>query len=120
MINQLFGAGAGPASRKPPRDAGQLSSTYGGHHRPLANGRGGEEESDYEEGNDNDEVALEGNDNEDEEGGDDDGGEGLGHEHHPFYLPQGITELDEDELEELLYSSEDDDSGNPTPDSPHL
>ena len=37
---------------------------------------------------------------------DEDGGE-----HHPFYLPQGITEIDDSELEELLYSSEDDDSG---------
>ncbi|ELR15020.1 uncharacterized protein ACA1_212360, partial [Acanthamoeba castellanii str. Neff] len=54
-------------------------------------------------------------------GGEEDyGGEGInfedidededGGEHHPFYLPQGITEIDDSELEELLYSSEDEDS----------
>jgi hypothetical protein len=60
-------------------------------------------------------------------GGEEDygGGEGInfedidededGGEHHPFYLPQGITEIDDSELEELLYSSEDDDSGTSAP-----
>ena len=82
MINHLFYSAKG-------------NPLVDNQRRGQAQALGGEEDNGGGEGINFEDI------DEDEDGG----------EHHPFYLPQGITEIDDSELEELLYSSEDDDSG---------